>query len=270
MDLDEAITEALFAVQKAKALQDFSHTIHNLRDRLGTTNLTYHGLSADNLLEKSDVIITTNNPQWPEQYAAREYVNIDPVVNSGRRSGLPVDWEEVDRRSRTAKYYFAELARYDIGTRGVSIPVFAPNGEIGLFSFTTNHLKKNEWLSFRQKHIAHLGHFGQHIHIQALKIAQGSRKSVKLTRQEKTCLQLKADGYDASAIAEKLHLSIHTVRMHLNHAQERLECLSKSEAIQKALKLGVISKKAKLLCLVFFLDFSVEGGLIDNLISLIS
>lgn len=57
-----------------------------------------------------------------------------------------------------------------------------------------------------------------------------------LTEREKEILQLIIDGDNNDEIAEKLYISIQTVRNHIRHIYEKLHVHSKSQAVVKALK----------------------------------
>ncbi|HDO26564.1 MAG TPA: response regulator transcription factor [Bacteroidetes bacterium] len=60
-----------------------------------------------------------------------------------------------------------------------------------------------------------------------------------LTRREQEILQLLVDGSDNPAIAEKLFISIQTVRNHIRHIYEKLQVHTKSQAVVKAIREGL-------------------------------
>jgi ATP/maltotriose-dependent transcriptional regulator MalT len=61
-----------------------------------------------------------------------------------------------------------------------------------------------------------------------------------LTAKEVRVLQLLAEGYSNSAMAEKLFLSDSTVRTHLRNINTKLNSRSRTQAIAIARRLGVI------------------------------
>lgn len=61
-----------------------------------------------------------------------------------------------------------------------------------------------------------------------------------LTPQETRLLALFADGHSYQAAAEVMHVSINTVRNYIRSIYEKLHVHSKSEAVSKALKAGLI------------------------------
>jgi DNA-binding NarL/FixJ family response regulator len=61
-----------------------------------------------------------------------------------------------------------------------------------------------------------------------------------LTPTERRLLQLLADGYSYRAAGEALHVSINTIRGYIRTIYEKLHVHSKSAAVSKALKAGLI------------------------------
>ena len=57
-----------------------------------------------------------------------------------------------------------------------------------------------------------------------------------LTPREKEILTLLVDGFNYGTIAEKLFISLDTVRNHIRHIYEKLHVHSKSQAVAKAIK----------------------------------
>jgi DNA-binding NarL/FixJ family response regulator len=65
-------------------------------------------------------------------------------------------------------------------------------------------------------------------------------KESGLTDREKEILQLLIDGFSNDDIADKLFISIQTVRNHVRHIYEKLHVHSRSQAIVKAIKENLI------------------------------
>lgn len=60
--------------------------------------------------------------------------------------------------------------------------------------------------------------------------------NINLTQREKEILNLLVEGFDNQSIAQKLFISIETVRNHIRHIYEKLHVHSKSQAVVKALR----------------------------------
>ncbi len=72
------------------------------------------------------------------------------------------------------------------------------------------------------------------------KYAPEPMPEVELTPREKQVLAMLADGMNFTMIAEKLFISFDTVRNHSRKIYDKLHVHSKSEAVSKALKHGLI------------------------------
>jgi DNA-binding NarL/FixJ family response regulator len=64
--------------------------------------------------------------------------------------------------------------------------------------------------------------------------------SISLTARELEVLQLLVDGLDNISVAKQLFISIQTVRNHIRHIYEKLQVHSKSQAVAKAIKEGLV------------------------------
>ena len=62
----------------------------------------------------------------------------------------------------------------------------------------------------------------------------------RLSPQELRLLQLLGDGHHYKTAATQLKLSVHTVNFHLKSIYAKLQVHSKSEAVAKALRAGLI------------------------------
>ena len=61
-----------------------------------------------------------------------------------------------------------------------------------------------------------------------------------MTRRELECLKLTANGYTSEEIARLLKLSVHTTNQYLTQSVQKLNAVSRTQAVAKALRLGLI------------------------------
>ena len=73
-----------------------------------------------------------------------------------------------------------------------------------------------------------------------LRTSKVSRENSPLTVREWEVVELLAEGHDTKAIAERLHLSIHTVRNYLRNAREKLHAPSRLSLVLTAQRLGLL------------------------------
>lgn len=67
-----------------------------------------------------------------------------------------------------------------------------------------------------------------------------SKENLTLTPREHEILALLVDGMNYGMVAEKLFISLDTVRNHIRHIYEKLHVHSKSQAVAKALKRSIV------------------------------
>jgi DNA-binding NarL/FixJ family response regulator len=67
-----------------------------------------------------------------------------------------------------------------------------------------------------------------------------AQPAVELTAQEQRLLSLLAEGYSYQTAADQMRVSVNTVRNYVRKIYEKLHVHSKSEAVSKALRRGVI------------------------------
>ncbi len=72
------------------------------------------------------------------------------------------------------------------------------------------------------------------------KFAPAKEEKFNLSERETEVLSLLVDGLSNEEISNKLFISIQTVRNHIRHIYEKLHVHSKSQAVVKALKSGII------------------------------
>ena len=62
-----------------------------------------------------------------------------------------------------------------------------------------------------------------------------------MSNRELDCLRLTADGKTSEEIAAMLGLSMHTATQYLTSAAQKLDAVSRTHAVAKALRLGLIT-----------------------------
>lgn len=65
-------------------------------------------------------------------------------------------------------------------------------------------------------------------------------KTIDLTVRQKEVLVLMAEGMNNKQIADKLSLSVHTVKSHVDNVLEKFDCDSRTGAVAKAIRGGYI------------------------------
>ncbi len=72
------------------------------------------------------------------------------------------------------------------------------------------------------------------------KFAPPKNVNYQLTAHETRLLKLLVEGYNFKTVAAKLGVSVNTISFHMRHIYEKLQVHSKSEAVAKALRQGIV------------------------------
>jgi DNA-binding CsgD family transcriptional regulator len=134
------------------------------------------------------------------------------------------------------KQLFGEAQDFGIGRQGLTFPIRGSDGEVALFSVTSD-LNDREWSDTRRTYIRDLQIIAHIIHSKASVLATGKPRdySAKLTPRERECLTWCAVGKTSEDIATILGISEGVVRIHLQSAQHKLDCLNRTHTVAKAI-----------------------------------
>ncbi|MDI7861519.1 LuxR family transcriptional regulator [Rhizobiaceae bacterium n13] len=179
---------------------------------------------------------------WPAEMLAicdQEGLGAEsPVLDHLRRSTLPfvVNVPELAKGRRDGKdeLVIALCERFRL-PRGACFPTFDASGMRGAVSF----MGDRELFSFRET--MELGFFAQHIYDRLAEIRkQDAKVTDTLTEREIDCLTWTAAGKTSVEISEILSLSEHTVNHYLNRAAKKLDTVNRTQAVARALRIGLI------------------------------
>ncbi|MBW6420908.1 autoinducer binding domain-containing protein [Rhizobium sp. XQZ8] len=193
-------------------------------------------LPAATSLDLSSNSVITN---WPAEMMAhfdREgLMHTSPVIRRLRNSTLPftVDLENVsaDRRGPLVRGIFG---RFGI-VRGAYFPVHDMTGNRGAVSFA------GDQVTFNPQQMMELMYVAVHVFERLAEIRNlDVRPTDTLTDREIDCLNWTAAGKTSAEIADILGLSEHTVNHYLNRAAKKLDTVNRTQAVAKALRVGLI------------------------------
>lgn len=175
---------------------------------------------------------------WQESYQEKGYLAIDPTVQHGMRSLLPVLWSDdlfagarelwEDARSFGLQHGWAQSSRDFNGVGGLLS--LARSGESLSDLELDDKSLKMSWLT----QVAHLG-LSQQV---TAKMVPEAR--VKLTDREVAVLRWTADGKTSGEISEILNISERTVNFHIQNSMLKLNAANKTAAAVRAAVLGLL------------------------------
>ncbi len=186
--------------------------------------------------------VSTYSSEWQTRYFLKKYLDIDPVIRYGVVAVTTFDWDTLDRDNPAVRNFFEDAIQHGVGRSGLSIPLRRQNTS-SLVSFNSN-LPKGEWEAFKASNMTNLQQLSALIDSAAGADRKLNRTPVHLSAREEQCLKWVARGKTHQEVAEILHLTLGTVKTHLDTARRKLGCKNVTHAVGIAVAMGVIPIEA--------------------------
>ncbi|QWW68537.1 LuxR family transcriptional regulator [Rhizobium sp. WYJ-E13] len=187
---------------------------------------------------QGNTIITS----WPAEllsiYDQEGLMMNSPVLRRLRTSTLPfcydtarTNWPRDDGKSGMVATLFERFKMM----RSAYFPTHEPSGARGAVSFAGDREP------YTPTEMRELSYIAIHIFDRLAEIRNlDTRMTDTLTDREIDCLNWTAAGKTSAEIAEILDLSEHTVNHYLNRATKKLDTVNRTQAVAKALRIGLI------------------------------
>lgn len=200
-----------------------------------TLDVDYASYAALGLLGDAVQGFANYPDSWKQHYAQQGFAQHDPILHLASRSIAPIDWSML-RENEGFKKVFHDAADFGISSRGITVPVRGPNGDVGLFSVTSSR-PEAEWQALREDIIFDLQSIAVHFHDAVIKsqAATPALVSPVLSRRETEILQWTAAGKSHQDISDILGISHRTVEVHLRSSRTKLGALTTPQAIGRAI-----------------------------------
>jgi DNA-binding CsgD family transcriptional regulator len=165
------------------------------------------------------------------------------AINPGRLGSLmdalqrPLDWSEL---GDSAAAQILHAAACTERLRIVSLPLRAVAGEVGALGVSTA-MSIDEWNSQKDMLMRECLVLGNYFHQHILRIyGNDADRDILMSARELDCLKWMAAGKTAWEASVILGISERTVRFHLNAAREKLNCMTTTQAVAKAVSQQLI------------------------------
>ncbi|MGF1707226.1 LuxR C-terminal-related transcriptional regulator [Enterovibrio baiacu] len=186
-------------------------------------------------LTSSAQVLRKNTPlSWVEAYQHLEYWHVDPVLQRIQQVNQAVSWRDCEPLAQCDN--FSKGYKKHLGRDGISIQVSGDSG-LSIVSLALESEKKTI------RFTPYLEYLAPHIHEMFGRTGSFNRQAKsapKLTEREKEVLAWAKEGKSNWEIATILTLSERTVKFHLSHVFRKLNVVNRSQAVAKAISLGII------------------------------
>lgn len=228
----------LLRIAEVSDRESLDTVIKELAVGYGLKSAAYFGIRLSGRSNNDPFLAVTYSPDWVEHYKERRFVEIDPVIQTGFRRLLPLDWDGFARTDERVKTLFGEAAEFGLGKKGLSVPVHGRHGDRGLFSISCDRADR-EWTNDKLRYLRDFQVLATHIHDKVLRLEGHRPLEPHLSPRELECLQWIAEGKTAWECATILGLSQHTVRCYLESIRYKLNATSNTHAVSIAHKSGL-------------------------------
>jgi DNA-binding CsgD family transcriptional regulator len=236
--LFEALAPKLDSV---KHFEEGSSLLLSAASNYGLKHVAYLGINIPRIGRTTPFYSATYTSDWCKHYEHSAYVDIDPVVRLGLTGLLPIDWRSFDYSQPQIRRLFGEAEDFGLGRQGLTIPIRGRGPEVALFSVNSD-LPDGEWADLKKQSMRDLQLLAHYFHQMVIRVEGGETPhyEARLSPREKECLQWAASGKTIWETAHILNVSERAVRLYLDVARHKLECLNKTQAVAKAVALGII------------------------------
>lgn len=190
-------------------------------------------------LSRPKIQIINNYPtQWRERYMEAGYLAIDPTVEHGRHTSIPLVWSDEVFSMNPQLWAEAKAAGLQVGWAQSSLDGYGVGGMLTLVR-SSERLTPSE-LALKEVPMRWLVQIA-HLTLSRALNAQHSDPPVGLTPRETEVLKWHADGKTSEEIADILTISKDTVKFHTKNAVAKLGSANKTAAVVRAAMLGLLN-----------------------------
>jgi len=205
----------------------------------GLTNVAYLGVNIPHATHGDHYVQCTYSDAWVRHYVTEDFVSIDPVVRLGLTSLVPLDWQELDTNSSPqVQRFFGDARAFGVGRHGLTFPVRGMRGETAIFSINAD-VNDRQWADLKKHALRDFHVLAQYFHSKVLAL-NGHVAKPKLSQKQLACLRWAAAGKSTWDIAHIMKINERTVKFYLDTARHKLDCMTKIQAVAKAISLGIL------------------------------
>ncbi|AXF86705.1 Transcriptional activator protein AnoR [Ephemeroptericola cinctiostellae] len=181
------------------------------------------------------LIFSNYSKRWYQRYVRENYVGIDPTVQHGLRSVLPLQWSS--QTAQECPEFWEEAAAHGLCT-GWAQSCFGPSGMIGMLTFSHSNATVPSQAQERDMRVLNQVMHERMTHV--LTVQNIMDEVILLNPRELEVLRWAADGKTSAEAGDILNLSERTVNFYMGHVLDKLGVTNKTAAVVKAIALNLI------------------------------
>jgi DNA-binding CsgD family transcriptional regulator len=228
-------------VLEARSRDEFRAEIVRFANQLG-----FQTVSALTVVDhgpgSSEFIAVDNTPSgYLDVYANPISFRRDPVMQHCKRASVPIIWNQDTYVASGVGEIWEQQARFGYRT-GIAMALHLPEGRHFVLGVDRDQPLPSDPGEL-QRLVADLQLFAVHAQEAALRLllpTQLQPERPSLTPRELEALRWTMEGKTAWEVGAILGITERTAVMHLNNAMHKLGCVSKHQAVVKAMQLGLI------------------------------
>jgi LuxR family transcriptional regulator, quorum-sensing system regulator CviR len=189
--------------------------------------------------EPYNLINVSYPANWVDTYVAQGLENRDPIVHENFKNYNVQYWTDTYRKYNNSKPFVSTAEEFGL-REGYSYGLKTYNGDkTSLFSFAARSMERHARTELVLEYII------PHLH-QAFEMISDNRRqthnesATQLSAREKEILQWAKEGKSTWEISVILSISKDTVKFHIKNVMQKLQVVSRTQAVAAALQSGLI------------------------------
>jgi DNA-binding CsgD family transcriptional regulator len=189
--------------------------------------------------EPYNLINVSYPANWVETYVAKGLETRDPIVHENFKSYNVQYWTDTYRKYNNSKTFVSTAEEFGL-REGYSYGLKTYNGDkTSLFSFAARSMERHPRTELVLEYII------PHLHQAFAMISDDRRQThnesaAHLSAREKEILQWAKEGKSTWEISVILSISKDTVKFHIKNVMQKLQVVSRTQAVAAALQSGLI------------------------------
>jgi DNA-binding CsgD family transcriptional regulator len=237
--------ELIDLLSKAGTVEEIHSACSALCDQFGFDRFLYGSRIPTSFIKPYYIFISGYPGEWWARYNEKGYIAIDPIVRHGVSRVTPISWDQVkpqEEENERIRTFMGEAREFGLNS-GISFPVHSAQGEFAMLNLSSskNHAQAKSSI---MEAMPYASLFTSYLHEAVRRVFEKQvlpLSRARLTDREKQCLLWAAEGKTSWETSHILGVSERTIVFHLQNAADKLNVVSRQQAVARAVSIGLIS-----------------------------